>query len=1492
MVDDVDRVVLEDQAAGLVDDDLALRIVPAAGVVEGQRTVDDQRRLAAERVVTAAEVEAEIRTFGDRHGVGGIAAVVDVELGQQRFALADGRNGDVLLDAEVAVARRVAGREDHLGRLVGNTGAHGVGGAESGEADDRRLTAADVDHGAVGQASPRRVDVELLLAAVGDGHVAVRAIQDGAGGKSADRDHVLKRSRLIEVDDLDGAAGEVGRVDGDAARVGQRRAGQAAGGVEVDRARVGDRRSVQLGVDRDVDRARIGEPGGGVGEFGAVGQRQYGARVLDVEPMADVDARVVGDDLAGLAGAVGGEPGVLGTDVGEVEGADRHEGVGQIHLAVLHVDVAGPVLRRRLGAVADHVDRAERPRLGVAGAVRFLPPLGGDGDVREGGRIGLIALDHTVDHDLRGGGIAGRVALRVHVVGVVDVLTGHDHLGDEGDVLADGEGRDVARGADEILDLVVAHHVGAAVGLHIHRDVFRGGEGHVDVREEVLLAGRRRRDVGEEDDFVRHGVAVSIVAVEGEDVVDVVEGVEAVVSGDVADDDFVAHCLARPRRVDVDLGHVDIGDDDVAVVGEDELGAVAGDVNVGERARLIEVDDLLHAGEAGRVDGDRTVGVGELPAGVGRRRVDGDRAFVGDVVAVEAAAVGDGDAGAGDALERTAGIVVGQRQHRTGAVDDDRAVVARILAVLDHASRRHIGAGKHLERAAVLERIEAADRTVLEGHRRIDVFVGQVTGAVIDAAVERGVDRHRIRGIVHLERAGIDDRVGEAELVVALGGALLRRRGAAEDHISVVHVQNAEPGAGDRKAARHLERLGDGGLVGRQRRSGGDVAGDVDLEVISQRQAGRGKRISGEDGDRGVEEVIVEGDRGSGGGGENVGPIEGGVALQRGAQTVNVRILDDRIGIDLDPVAGERGDVQRHGAARRDRAVVGDALGGGQAGLAVHPDLALAADGEALAGVRMLEGRIGDGEKAVALAAERHAVVVSDGHFRAVGEVQRSGLILAALGFAGVAAVGVHVDESHIGVGDVDLVAVEQIVALDLAVDDVQHTVVGVRGGGVVPGDVEPRIGESGRGVDRLDVGVLEGHVGDRVAVGAAASAADEEPAGLPVDPGGAGEDDVLAVADASIAVEIARQFDDGLNALLGGGRRAVDGAEGVDAVGQSLAFVADGVTGGAARPGAVHIETRSKSRHLRFPFLVLFMSTLYLKSKHTNTTKRMPSFSTACALLCLRLFDFPVLLPYIIYTPGSSGPFSPPHHQTRRQHRRPRPDPSEQRPPELRPAAFRKLAQARRHRDAEIGEGPDDLPNRFLRHGADRQHRVRRIPAAHDAAEAISGGHAPRERDGQSRRGGCGMRFFGYDEHHGALTVVDLLLLALRRRSRLVLLEHARLDQTVDQLLHRVERREETLRGHDDADVALRNGRLAVLFRLERHEIETHHVAREVDLTDAVGENFFFGIHFFISPVLVRDLIFHFDRRATFPVYTRSDTETSSAGTAVMTPSGRSNPL
>ena len=77
-----------------------------------------------------------------------------------------------------------------------------------------------------------------------------------------------------------------------------------------------------------------------------------------------------------------------------------------------------------------------------------------------------------------------------------------------------------------------------------------------------------------------------------------------------------------------------------------------------------------------------------------------------------------------------------------------------------------------------------------------------------------------------------------------------------------------------------------------------------------------------------------------------------------------------------------------------------------------------------------------------------------------------------------------------------------------------------------------------------------------------------------------------------------------------------------------------------------------------------------------------------------------------------------------------------------------------------------------------------------------------------------------------------------------LIFLEHLGFDQFVDELLHGVERGEEALRRHDDADVALRRRFLAIFIRLKRHEIEADHTAREMDLPDAVCEDFFLVCH------------------------------------------------
>ena len=75
------------------------------------------------------------------------------------------------------------------------------------------------------------------------------------------------------------------------------------------------------------------------------------------------------------------------------------------------------------------------------------------------------------------------------------------------------------------------------------------------------------------------------------------------------------------------------------------------------------------------------------------------------------------------------------------------------------------------------------------------------------------------------------------------------------------------------------------------------------------------------------------------------------------------------------------------------------------------------------------------------------------------------------------------------------------------------------------------------------------------------------------------------------------------------------------------------------------------------------------------------------------------------------------------------------------------------------------------------------------------------------------------------------------------VFLQHACLDEFVDELLHGVEGGEEALRCHDEPCMGFGLGRLSFLCRLKCHEIEADHAARKVDLPDAVREEFFFDV-------------------------------------------------
>ena len=69
--------------------------------------------------------------------------------------------------------------------------------------------------------------------------------------------------------------------------------------------------------------------------------------------------------------------------------------------------------------------------------------------------------------------------------------------------------------------------------------------------------------------------------------------------------------------------------------------------------------------------------------------------------------------------------------------------------------------------------------------------------------------------------------------------------------------------------------------------------------------------------------------------------------------------------------------------------------------------------------------------------------------------------------------------------------------------------------------------------------------------------------------------------------------------------------------------------------------------------------------------------------------------------------------------------------------------------------------------------------------------------------------------------------------------------DQFVNELLHGVESAQKTLGRHDDTDIALGNRGLTIFCGLQSDEVKANHVSGEVDLTDTVCEDFFFGFHF-----------------------------------------------
>ena len=97
------------------------------------------------------------------------------------------------------------------------------------------------------------------------------------------------------------------------------------------------------------------------------------------------------------------------------------------------------------------------------------------------------------------------------------------------------------------------------------------------------------------------------------------------------------------------------------------------------------------------------------------------------------------------------------------------------------------------------------------------------------------------------------------------------------------------------------------------------------------------------------------------------------------------------------------------------------------------------------------------------------------------------------------------------------------------------------------------------------------------------------------------------------------------------------------------------------------------------------------------------------------------------------------------------------------------------------------------------------------------------------------------------------LFLLRRLSGSVVVLLQDAGIEQFVDELLHGVERTEEALRGHDDADIAFGGRRGAVLAGLQGDIVKADHASREMDLTDSVSEDLFLVCHFFLLLDIVK---------------------------------------
>ena len=153
------------------------------------------------------------------------------------------------------------------------------------------------------------------------------------------------------------------------------------------------------------------------------------------------------------------------------------------------------------------------------------------------------------------------------------------------------------------------------------------------------------------------------------------------------------------------------------------------------------------------------------------------------------------------------------------------------------------------------------------------------------------------------------------------------------------------------------------------------------------------------------------------------------------------------------------------------------------------------------------------------------------------------------------------------------------------------------------------------------------------------------------------------------------------------------------------------------------------------------------------------------------------------------------------------------------------------RHRQRE-GERPRLQSDRETETGSEGMLRTRK--SAHEAAFPLRDDAAEGERvlACAVRKSECKFRV----HRIGLCLWIELLVF--------VLLENASFDHLVDELLHGVHGAEEALRRHDHADVRDRGRGFAFASGLKGDEVKTDHVAGEVDLTDAVCEDFFFVCH------------------------------------------------